>query len=308
MNKQKVLLTGTGGMVLGNFVRKAIYEKHPYQFVSIDRVNKSSVLNNMYNNKNHQFYIGDIADDHFVNVVFEFERPDIVLHGAAETIDENRFIHSNILGTQVLVNASIKWGVKRFIYTSDDKVYGQLKNDLLPPWNETDPVNPSDEYAISKVTGEMLVKTSGLNYNIARSSNNYGPRQSPTKLIPKITKCVLDNKEIPIYDKGQQIRDWLHVFDNCAAILKILENGKSNEIYNVSANQEFSNLEVVNEICKILGKGHNLIKFVSDKPKHNFRYAMNTNKIKSLGWEPKFKFKTGLPYHIDWAIKNQNLY
>lgn len=315
MDKQKVLVTGSGGFILSNFLRRAIFEKKPYEFVSVDKVTKTSVLNNIYSNKNHTFYIGDIADDHFVNVIFEYERPDIVLHGAAETfvdyslIDPNKFIHSNVLGTQVLVNAAVKWGVKNFIYTSTDEVYGQLENDSLPAWKENSPLNPRNPYSASKAAGEFVIKAAGssfgLNYCITRTCNNYGPRQTSEKFIPKIIKCILEEQKIPVYGQGLQMRDWLHVFDNCAALMKVLESGKGGEVYNVSANQEFTNIEVVNEICNIIGKGHNLISFVKDRPGHDFRYSVDSSKLRGLGWETKYKFKAGLAQTVEWYLTNK---
>lgn len=315
MNKQKVLVTGSGGFILSNFLRKAIFEKKPYEFVSIDKVTKSSVLNNIYSNKNHTFYIGDIADDHFINVIFEYEKPDIVLHGAAETFvddslrDPNKFIHSNVLGTQVLVNASIKWGVKNFIYTSTDEIYGQLSDEDAEAWKEDAAYNPRNPYSASKAAGEFVVKAAsssfGLNYSITRSCNNYGPRQTAEKFIPKIIKCILEDQKIPVYGQGLQMRDWLHVFDNCAAIMKVLESGNNGEVYNISSNQEFTNIEVVNEICNIMGKGHALIFYVKDRPGHDFRYAVDSSKLRSLGWDPKFKFKAGLAQTVDWYLNNK---
>lgn len=316
MSKQKLLLTGSGGFICSNFIRKAIFEKKPYDIISIDKVTKSSVLNNIYSNKNHTFYIGDIADEHFVNVIFEYERPDIILHMAAESsVDEsikdpNKFIHSNVLGTQVLLNAAIKWEVKNFVYVSTDEVYGQLENDAAPAWKEDASLNPRNPYSASKAAGELLVKAAGasfgLNYKITRSSNNYGPRQTAEKLIPRVIKCVMEESPIPIYGQGLQMRDWLHVFDNCSAIIKVLEDGKNNEIYNISANQEYTNIEVVNEICNILGKGHNLISHIKDpRNAHDFRYAMDSSKLKTIGWDPKYKFKAGLAETVEWYTNNK---
>jgi dTDP-glucose 4,6-dehydratase len=316
MNKLKVLCTGSGGFIASNFVRNAIYEKKPYEFVSIDKVTKSSVLNNIYTNKNHQFYIGDIADEHFVNVIFEYERPDIVLHMAAETFvddslrDPNKFIHSNVLGTQVLVNASIKWGVKNFIYISTDEVYGQLSDENAEAWKEDAAYNPRNPYSASKAAGEFVVRAAnssfGLNYSITRSCNNYGPRQTAEKFIPKVVKCILEGQKIPVYGQGLQIRDWLHVFDNCAAIIKVLESGKNGEIYNISSNQEFTNIEVVQIICNIIGTGHNLISHIQDpRTGHDFRYAVDASKMRSLGWEPQWKFKDGIKQTVEWYLNNK---
>lgn len=315
MNKKKVLVTGSGGFILSNLIRKAIFEKKPYDFVSVDKVTKSSVLNNIYSNKNHTFYIGDIADEHFMNVVFEYEKPDIVIHGAAETFvddslkDPNKFIHSNVLGTQVLVNTALKWDVKNFIYISTDEVYGQLKSEVDVAWTEESPLNPRNPYSASKAAGEFVVRAAGssfgLNYCITRSCNNYGPRQTSEKFIPKVIRCILEDQKIPIYGQGLQMRDWLHVFDNCSAIMKVLDSGRNGEIYNISGNQEFSNIEVVHEICNIMKKGHDLISFVKDRPGHDFRYAVNSSKLRELGWESKYKFRSGLAQTVEWYLNNK---
>lgn len=318
MSKLKLLITGSGGFIMSNLIRKLIYEKYNYEIISIDKITKSSVLHNVYTNKNHTFYIGDIADEHFVNVIFESERPNIVIHGAAETSvchslnSPNLFVHSNILGTQVLVNASIKWGVKKFLYCSTDKVMGQLTSDKDAPWTEESPINPRNYYSASKAAGELIVKAAsasfGLDYNIARSSNNYGPRQTSDKLIPRVIKCILEDKKIPVYGQGLQIRDWLHTFDNCNGLITIMEKGLPGEIYNISANQEYSNIEVVNEICNVMGKGHNLIEFIKDPrgAAHDFRYAIDSTKLKSLGWTPNMKFKKHLDEQcVRWFLNNR---
>jgi len=317
MNRPKVLCTGTCGFIFGNFIRKAIYEKHPYSFVSIDRVN-SNAINSMYWNKNHTFHVADIRDQHIIDTIFQFEKPDIVIHGAAEThvdnslSDPNSFVTSNVLGTQVLVNASIKYGVEKFIYISTDEVYGQLTSEDDPSWTEDAPINPRNPYAATKAAGELIVKAAheshGLIYNITRSANNYGPRQTADKLLPKAIKNILQGKPIPIYGKGLQVRDWLHVFDNCSGILTILNSGAPNEIYNISANQEFANIEVIQKICNAMNRGHDLISFIEDPRKngHDFRYSIDSSKLKKLGWNPTTKLVDGLTNScIPWYLNNQ---
>lgn len=316
MNKIKVLCTGSGGGIINNLIRNSIFEKRQYDFVSIDKITKSSVLNNIYSNKNHTFYIGDIADDHFVNVIFEIEKPDIVIHGASEKSNPNNFIHSNILGTQVLVNAAIKWNTKKFIHLSTYKVYGELgdKKDLSWvktegfPFREDAILNPSTQYAASKAAAEYIVKaaskSNGLNYIITRAANNYGQRQGKEKLIPKTIKSILDNQKIQIYGNGMNTRDWLHTFDYSSALVKILECGKMGETYNISSHQEFSNLEVVNEVCNTIGKGHNLIEFVADKVPHDFRMAADATKLRALGWAPDYKFKNAIKQTCEWFVNN----
>lgn len=312
---KKVAVTGSGGFIFSNFIRHAIYEKAPYTFVSIDKVRKSSVLDNIYFNKNHKFYIGDISDDHFVNVIFEAERPDIVINGAAESFvdasinNAKPFITSNILGTQVLIDASLKWGVEKFVQVSTDEVLGHLESENSPAWTEDAPLNPRNPYAASKASAELLVQaahhTHGLNYIITRSCNNYGPRQDPEKFIPKVIKHILEGKKVPVYGAGMQIRDWMYVEDNCSAILKILSDGKNNEIYNISAGQELPNIEVFQRICNELGEGYNLIEFVKERPGHDFRYSIDSSKLRNLGWAPKYKFSEGIKLTINWLNNNK---
>jgi len=315
MGKEKLLITGSGGFIFSNFVRKAIYDKLNYNIVSIDKVKKSHALNNVYTNKNHKFYIGDVADEHFINVIFEVEKPDIVLHTAAESfvdssIDNAKpFIISNVLGTQVIIDACLRWNIKRLIYISTDEVYGHLENENDTAWSEDSRLAPRNPYAASKASGEFLVRaahtTHGLNYNITRSCNTYGPRQDPEKFIPKIIKSVLSEQKMPVYGQGMQMRDWLYVQDSCAAIIKILLDGKPNETYNISAGQEFANIEVFQEVCNALGKGHDLLQFVKDRPGHDFRYSVDSTKLRALGWQPTVKFRDGVKDTVAWFCNNQ---
>jgi dTDP-glucose 4,6-dehydratase len=315
VDKLKVLITGSCGFIFGNFIRKAIYEKQPYSFVSIDRINNNTI-NSMYWNKNHTFHIADIRDQHVIDIIFQFEKPDIVIHGAGEThvdnslSDPNSFVTSNVLGTQVLINASIKYGVKKFIYISSDEVYGQLTSEDEPSWTEESPLNPRNPYSATKTSGELLVKAAnqchGLIYNITRTVNNYGPRQLSDKFIPKVIKLITQKKPIPIYGNGLQVRDWIHVFDNCNGIMTVLNNGKPNEIYNISANQEYTNLEVVQKICNTMKTGHDLISFVENPRKtgEDFRYSANSDKLQKLGWKPTIKFKDGIEQCTFWFNNN----
>lgn len=321
MERKKILITGSCGFIFGNLLRKLTYligkdpEKYPYSIVSVDMVNTNAV-NSMYWNKNHTFHVADIRDQHIMNTIFQFEKPDIVIHGAAETFvdasldNPNAFVTSNVLGTQVIINCCVKHKVEKLIYISTDEVYGQLTSESDQAWTEEASLNPRNPYSASKAAGELLVqaaaKSYGLIYNITRSSNNYGPRQTPEKLIPKAIKCILNDEKIPIYGQGLQIRDWTHVFDNCAAILTILQKGQNNEIYNISANQEFTNIEVIQEICNTMKMGYNLISFIKDpRQGHDFRYAIDATKLKTLGWKPGFKFKDGIIETIGWYMDNR---
>lgn len=190
-----------------------------------------------------------------------------------------------------------------------DEVYGALDNDNATAWTEEAPLNPKNPYSASKTAGELLVRaaanTHGLPFMITRSCNNYGPRQTADKLIPRAIKCLLENKKIPVYGEGKQIRDWLHTFDNGAAILRILQCGKIGETYNISANQEFTNIEVVKKICQIMGKDPSkCIEFIGERPGHDFRYSVNSTKLRNLGWAPVYKFEHGIERTISWYIEN----
>lgn len=304
-NKKRILITGSGGFLLGNFIRYVFRTdnlKHQYIISSIDKV-RDNHLYNIYSNANHYFHISDIRDSHTLHVIFEKERPDIVIHGAAETIFEDSFITSNVLGTQNVINECIK-NNSRLIYLSSDKVYGPINNEDDNSWKESDQLNPNNFYAATKACGEVLIRSArGLVFNIARLSNNYGPWQTSNHLIPNIIKNVLDDKEFDIYGDGHQIREWTHVFDTCLALVNIIDNGVDKEIYNITSKQEYKNIEVAQLVCNTLGKGHELMKHVErecDK-----RYSMSNDKIKSIGWEPQFKFKDGIVQACQWFVNNR---
>jgi len=312
---KKIFITGSGGFIFSNFIRRSIYLKKEYEIVSIDKIKKGSTIKNIYANKNHKFYIGDICDRHLLNVIMEVEKPELVIHAAADSSvdasikDPSSFIKNNVDGTQAIIDASLKWGVKEFIQVSTDEIYGHLETENAPGWTEDAPMDPRNPYAASKAAAELLVKaagqTFGLPYKITRSANNYGPRQTTDKLIPRIIECILQDKPIPIYGEGKQVRDWLHVFDNCSAIMTVIDKGEMGEAYNIGAGQEFCNLEIVKIICDVLGHGHQLISFVEDRPGHDFRYSLDCTKIKELGWEKEFKFKEGVKQCVQWFINNQ---
>jgi dTDP-glucose 4,6-dehydratase len=301
--KHKLLITGSGGCIFGNFIRQAFYSKLPYAISSIDRVRDSHIIHNIYVNADHSFHIADITDAHILHVIFEKERPDIVIHGAAETIDETSMEHRNVYGTQNIINECRKMGSK-LIYVSTDRVYGDLESENNPLRKESDPINPHGTLAITKEVGEALVKnTKDLDYNIVRLSNNYGPWQTKNDLIPQVIEGVLDNKPIIIYGTGSQTRDWTHVFDTCSALFTVIDNGINGEIYNITSKQEFSNIEVVQIICNSFGKGHELIKHVERNT--DSRYAMDNDKIKKLGWSPQFKLKDGITQTCQWYLSNK---
>lgn len=298
---KKVLVTGSGGFIFSNFIRKALFNKSEYSFVSIDVCLGPNVLNNIYANKGHKFYIGDVADKHFVDVIFELERPDIVIHGADNNLSSQNMIHSNILGTQIILEACSKWKVDKLLYISSDKIYGPQKHSSS---KEEDKINPKTLYAATKFSGELLVSTSGLNYDLLRLGHNYGPRQQAHNFIPKCIQNILDNKEIVIHGKGDQLRAWTYVEDTYSGIMAVLNSSPSNQAYNISSGFEFSYLEVFQEICNVFERGYELIKFVEAPPDQEYRYSADASKLKALGWKPNFKLKSGLFNTCSWYEKN----
>jgi dTDP-glucose 4,6-dehydratase len=312
--RKKVLITGSGSFIMGNLIRRAIYEKQNYDFCSIDKVSKTSVLNNIYSNKNHQFYIGDVTDSHILDVIFEIEKPSIVIHGAAETpvynnSDSNERFLKNISATESIAAACVKWGVEKLIYTSTDKVYGGMELNSSGLWTEESLPEPGTIFAAAKLSGEHIVQATsaehGLKYIITRSSNVYGPRQTSEKLIPSIIKNVLRCSKYPIYDTGMQTRTWTHVFDNCSALLTILNSNLDNTIVNISSGQEFSNIEVAHEVCKEMKVGDDLIDFVGSPQKRAQRRALSSAKLRALEWAPDFKFKSGISQTVEWYMNNK---
>ena len=316
MNKKRLLVTGSAGFIFSNFIRQCVYDKHPYELYSVDRITNSSMMNNIYQHRLHEFFIADICDRHIMDKIFEYVKPEIVVHGAAEAavdasiVSADNFIKSNVLGTQIMVDLSIKYGVEKFVQISTDEVYGALSADDKP-WTEGSPINPLNPYSASKASAELIVKAAGnthkLPFIITRSCNNYGARQTSDKLIPRSIKCILNGEKIPVYGNGKQMREWVHVYDNCNAILKIISDGKIGETYNISTGDELTNIEVINNICNIMGEGKELINHIipDPRPGHDFRYAIENNKVKSLGWAPVYKFKDGLNNTINWYNSNK---
>ena len=306
--KKKVCITGSGGFLFGNFIRQIFFAKKPYSISSIDRVRETHLIHNIYINADHSFYIADVRDQHTLHVILQKEKPDVVIHGAAETKTNNPhdLTTNNVVGTQNVIDECIKTNSK-LIYISTDSVFGELSNSEAL-WTEESLLNPRNLYSSTKAAGELLVKaagiTSGLKYNILRCANNYGPWQGPDKLIPRTISSILNSEEIQIHGKGNQIRDWMHVYDTCSAIFCIIDSAPNNEVYNISAKQEFMNLEVAQIVCNTIGKGHDLLKHVEDQGR-DFRRAMNNDKIKALGWEPKFKFRAGIEQTCQWYIDNK---
>lgn len=298
-NKTKILIIGSCGFVLGNFIRRLVYNKKPYQIVSVDKVNSNSI-NSVYWNKSHTFHIANVADKHIMDVIFQFEKPDIVIYGASDNED---FLTANVVGAQVVIDLCLKHNTKNFLYISTAGVYGN-NPDLC---REDSPLNPTNSISASKVAGEFLIKAAskshGLNYNIVRMSNVYGPRQSVENIIPRIMKCFLNEKNIEIKNGLQSPKDWIYVGDACDAILSILENGKVNETYNIASNQELYDIEVSHKLCSLMNKDTKLVSSVNGE--EGIYCKLDLSKIKGIGWSPAFKFKEAISTTFEWYLNNK---
>ena len=296
--KRNILITGIYGFIGANF---AIYWNNHYpddRIIGIDKITYAANpanLDSIARHANMTCYRGDIADAAFVQSVFEKERPQWVVNFAAEShVDRSinnpeLFIHSNVLGVSVLMDACLRFGVNRFHQVSTDEVYGDLPLESTSAFTEESALRPSSPYAASKASADLLVlsyaRTYGLPITISRCSNNYGRFQHREKLIPKVIDYACRDISIPVYGRGDNRRDWIHVDDHCTAIDYILHKGKENHIYNVSAHEEINNLELIRKILAILGKSDDLITFVNDRPGHDRRYAMDTSRLEKLGWK-----------------------
>ncbi len=315
-----IIVTGGAGFIGANFVYYEL-EKHPEdRIICLDKLTYAGNLETLeeaMKNPNFRFVKGDIADKEFVEKLFEEEKPDIVVNFAAESHvdrsieDPGIFLKTNILGTQVLMDACRKYGIKRYHQVSTDEVYGDLpldRPDLF--FTEETPIHTSSPYSSSKAGADLLVlayhRTFGLPVSITRCSNNYGPYHFPEKLIPLMISRALADESLPVYGKGENVRDWLYVKDHCAAIDLVMREGKVGEVYNVGGHNEKSNLEVVKIILEKLGKPESLITYVTDRPGHDMRYAIDPTKIHNeLGWLPETKFEDGIEETIEWYLNNK---
>lgn len=315
-----IIVTGGAGFIGSNFVYHML-EKHPdYRIICLDLLTYAGnleTLDEAIKNPNFRFVRGDIADKDCVEKLFEEEHPYVVVNFAAESHvdrsikDPGIFLKTNILGTQVLMDACRKYGIKRFHQVSTDEVYGDLpldRPDLM--FTEDTPIHTSSPYSASKASADLLVmayhRTFGLPATISRCSNNYGPYQFPEKLIPLIISRALDDQNLPVYGTGANVRDWLYVGDHCEAIDLILENGKDGEVYNIGGHNERTNLQVVKAVLKEVNKPESLITYVTDRPGHDRRYAINPAKIEAeLGWRPTYHFEEGIKVTVKWNIDNK---
>ena len=315
----KVLVTGGCGFIGTNLVRHILSALSDWSVVNLDLLTYAGNLENTAGLEDaypgRYFFIrGDIADPEMVQSVFETHKIDLVLNLAAEShVDRSIesasiFIRTNVLGVQVLLDTALKYKAERLLHVSTDEVYGSLGQDGL--FTEDLPLKPNSPYSASKAAADLLVrsyiKTYGLDAVITRCSNNYGPYQFPEKLIPLMIANALEEKDLPVYGDGRNVRDWIHVKDHCRGIVMVAQKGISGEAYNMGGNAEKENIEIVKDILRSIGKPETLIKFVKDRPGHDFRYAMDYSKIeRKLGWKPTVVFEEGLQSTVDWYIQNR---
>ena len=316
----KLLVTGGAGFIGANFIFHML-DTHPdYEIVCLDALTYAGNMETLepaVGNPKFTFVKADVADRDAVYEVFANETPDVVVNFAAESHvdrsieDPGVFLRTNIIGTQVLMDACNEFGVSRFHQVGTDEVYGDLpldRPDLF--FTEETPITASSPYSASKASADLLAmayhRTYGLPVTISRCSNNYGPYQFPEKLIPLMIANALADKDLPVYGTGENVRDWLYVEDHCRAIDMILHDGKVGEVYNIGGHNEKSNIEVVKIILKQLGKPESLIRFVTDRKGHDLRYAIDPAKIHAeLGWLPETKFEDGIRKTIDWYLEHK---
>lgn len=316
----KILVTGGAGFIGGNFCHYMV-ETYPEDVIicldALTYAGNLETLEMIMDKPNFKFVKGDITDRELIDKLFAEEKFDIVVNFAAESHvdrsleDPGIFLRTNILGTQTLMDASRKYGVSRYHQVSTDEVYGDLpldRPDLM--FTEETPIHTSSPYSASKASADLLVqayhRTFKLPVTISRCSNNYGPFHFPEKLIPLMISRALANESLPVYGTGENVRDWLHVYDHCTAIDLIIRKGKVGEVYNVGGHNEKTNLEVVETILDTLDKPHNLISYVEDRAGHDMRYAIDPTKMENeLGWKPKYIYETGIKQTIQWYLDNE---
>lgn len=316
----KVLVTGGCGFIGTNLLKYILANRPEWEVVNLDLLTYAGNLENtlelekLYPGR-YSFVRADIADAEAIDTVFQEHAFDLVMNLAAEShVDrsiENAgvFIRTNVLGVQVLLDAAVKYSVKKFLHVSTDEVYGSLGSE--GQFREDLPLAPNSPYSASKAAADLLVrayiKTYGLDAVITRCSNNYGPYQFPEKLIPLMVVNAYHDRELPVYGDGKNVRDWIYVEDHCRGIVMVAEQGECGEIYNMGGDAEKENIQIVRSILGYLGKRDDLIRYVKDRPGHDFRYAMDFSKIESeLGWSPEYDFTSGISRTIDWYLNNKS--
>jgi dTDP-glucose 4,6-dehydratase len=312
-----VLITGGAGFIGSNLVRHLRRERPGWTVVNLDKLTYAGNLESLADLRDdggHLFVRGDIANADLVEHLCEQHEVEAILNLAAEShvdrsiLGPGIFVETNVSGTQVLLEAARRAGVKRFVQVSTDEVYGSLGAEGR--FSEASALRPSSPYSASKTAADLLAlayhHTFGLDVIVTRCSNNYGPYQFPEKLIPLMIANALDGKKLPVYGDGMQVRDWIHVEDHCAALLAALERGKAGEVYNVGSDNEWPNLHIVQQQLRVLRKPESMIEHVKDRPGHDRRYAIEARKARAeLGWAPRIPFADGLQRTVDWYVANR---
>ena len=311
----QVLVTGGSGFIGSNFVRHMLNEHPDAKIVNLDVLTYAgnpANLQDLQENPRYTFVKGDICDPAVVSAVLQKHEIDTIVHFAAEShvdrsiADGSTFVKTNVLGTFTLLNNALRNGIQKFIHVSTDEVYGSIREGSF---TENDNLCPSSLYSSSKAGSDLLARSFYITHNlpviVTRCTNNYGPYQYPEKLIPLFVTNLLDNKKVPVYGTGNNIRDWLYVLDHCRAIDFILQHGEAGEIYNIGGGEEKTNLEITHGILDLLGKDDSMIEYVEDRKGHDFRYSLDFGKLRALGWEPEYSFGDALKATVEWYAENE---
>lgn len=314
---KNILVTGGAGFIGSNFAKLLINKNAGFLVAVIDKLTYAGNLKNLedvHQKSNFKFYKGDICNAEFVNYIISKEKIDTIINFAAEShvdrsiLSSQEFINTNVVGTNVLLEAARNFQLSKFVQISTDEVYGSLGKE--GQFSESTPLSPNSPYSSSKASADLLVRAYNHTYNvptvITRCSNNYGPYQFPEKLIPLMIINALNNKPLPVYGDGMNVRDWIYVEDHCEAIFEVAMKGKIGEVYNIGASTEKPNIKIVKLILKELGKNESLISYVKDRPGHDRRYAIDSSKIENeLRWRPKHNFENAIQKTIEWYLSNK---
>ena len=314
---KRILVTGGAGFIGANFINNILQKRDDVEIINLDKLTYAGNLENLKpseNKSNYHFVNGDITNSELISYLFQKYKIEYVINFAAEShvdrsiLGSKIFFETNVIGTNVLLEAARKYSVKKFLQVSTDGVYGCLGKTGL--FREDTPLSPNSPYSSSKAAADMMVNafyhTYGLPVVTTRCSNNYGPLQFPEKLIPLMTLNALSGKKLPVYGDGLNVRDWIYVIDHNEAVELVFEKGKEGEVYNIGASQEMTNIEIVKLILSSLGKSDEMIEYVKDRPGHDRRYAIDSSKIQTeLGWKPKYKFEEAIQKTINWYLENR---
>ena len=312
---RNILVTGGAGFIGSNFVRYMLRQHPDYTLVVFDKLtyagNVTSLLD-VHDDPRYRFERGDIADKHSLAETIRKHHIDTIVNFAAEShvdrsiLEPDAFIHTDVVGTYVLLEAARQFGLERLHQVSTDEVYGSIPSGAF---KEGDALEPNSPYSASKAGGELMVRayheTYGLNTVVTRGSNTFGPYQYPEKVAPLFITNAIDNQPLPLYGDGKQVRDWLYVLDHCAGIDRVLHHGLAGEVYNLGGGNERYNLDVTHEILRLLNKPETLIRPVADRPGHDRRYALDCAKLQALGWRPAYDFETALAETVAWYQQNE---